>query len=91
MDPLDHSCRTPLFYAAAANLCSVVEKLIDKGAVVNCCDIDGNTPLHFSYATGATACVVLLELHGADQSALNMSSQSCLEVAGNISCLRSLL
>jgi ankyrin repeat protein len=66
VDGCDINCRSPLMYAAAADLPNVCKILFEAGADLQSKDLDGNTALHFAYMYGSKNSVAMLESLGAD-------------------------
>jgi len=67
--------RTPLMLACAAGLEEVVNLLIDNGADVLTTDLEGNTPLHYSYAYARLSIPAILEAAGATMKTPNFRQQ----------------
>jgi ankyrin repeat protein len=82
VDSCDVNCRTPLMYAAAADLPNVCKILIESGADLQSKDLDGNTALHFAYMYGSKHSVVVLESLGADDNVDNNFGREPLSEAG---------
>ena len=60
VDGTDVNYRTPLMYAAAADLSDACQVLLEAGADTRATDLDGNTALHIAYMYSATSVISLL-------------------------------
>ena len=89
VDSIDINCRTPLMYAACANLVDACRILVEAGAHVNNTDLDGNTALHFAYMLGSSNAVSYLESVNADSYAMNNSNRAPFEEAGRYNKIKS--
>ncbi len=90
VDSLDINCRTPLMYAACANLVDACRILVEAGAHVNSADLDGNTALHFAYMLGSSNAVSYLESINADSNVTNNSGRAPFEEAGRYSKVKNM-
>lgn len=59
---------TALHWAASMNAWDIASLLIERGADVNACDLDGITPLHEAVSSGHRRMVRLLLQSGADRT-----------------------
>ena len=73
---------TALHWAAARGPASCVRLLLDKGALMNLKDKDGDTPLHRAVVNSRMDCVQLLVERGADKTAKRNDGKSPLDLAG---------
>ena len=88
VDSIDYRGRTPLMLAASCNLVDILSILLDNGADISKTDfIDGNTALHYAYATGSMAAASLLEERGANDASTNGKGRTPMDVAGLISAI----
>lgn len=72
VNELDHQRRTPLLKAARHNSkVDIIQLLMRAGARVDCCDDDGNTPLHFASQRGTVEVGSFLLRLGANPYARN--------------------
>jgi ankyrin repeat protein len=70
-----------LLRAAAEADLQMVKVLVDIGADVNCCDVEGYTPLHFACRAGAPeVCLALLQA-GACADSRSARGQTPLHLA----------
>jgi hypothetical protein len=80
--------RTPLMLAASCNLVDAIGILIKAGADLSAVDdINGNSPLHYAYASGSMAAASLLEELGAPSDLQNQQGKIPLDVTGLMSTI----
>ena len=68
-------------WAANSGCEKTSKELLDRNAVIDQFNIDGNTPLHIASSRGNVSVVELLLNAGASVCITNSAQQSCLEVA----------
>lgn len=77
VDVRDSDGRTPLFFVNSGSM-EIIDLLVSSGAVVNACDKEGNTPLHFR-ADEPRLVTALLEA-GANPALVNTDNKSAAQL-----------
>jgi hypothetical protein len=85
---------TPLHWAAQDGRTKDIEKLLDRGADINCRCVNQNTPLHYAAMYGRVNATKLLIEKGADLNAINSQNYTPLHMAvadGHVAIVKHLL
>lgn len=82
IDETDEEGNTALIYASALGCCDVVRLLVEKGARIDCRDLNDWTPLFWSSVNGHSKIVKYLIEKGADRQVVSKSGKSIRDVIG---------
>jgi Protein kinase domain/RasGEF domain/Rap/ran-GAP/Ankyrin repeats (3 copies)/SH2 domain/Ankyrin repeats (many copies) len=89
VNPLNHQGTSPLHYlvrkcARDSAYDTVLARMVEQGALVNCQEMSGETPLHQALRYQNSAGVQFLLSHGADANIPDASGQSCVKAVADL-------